>query len=72
MTTKIPLKKQSISTITPGLYKIGDRVRPVHAGEYHLYGHGKIVSIKTTGNPYTIKFSSARLNMSYREDEICR
>ena len=65
-------KKQAISTVTPGLHSVGDRVRPVHAGEYHLYGHGRIVAIKTSGNPYQIRFPSARIDMCYREDEICK
>lgn len=66
------MKKNKISYVTPGLYAVGDKVRPVHDGEFRLYGHGKIVAIKTRGNPYEIKFPGARMNLCYREDEICK
>ncbi len=59
--------------ITPGLYNVGDSVRPVHDGEYRLYGHGKIVAINAKRhNPYQIKFPRATVTLSYREDEITK
>ena len=58
-------KKQAISTVTT-VAGVGDRVRPVHAGEYHLYGHGRIVAIKTSGSPYQIKFPQRTNYMCYR------
>jgi hypothetical protein len=64
------MPKQKISHVTPGLFAIGDRVRPIHDGEFRLYGYGKIVAIKTTGNPYEVKFHRMLMNLAYREDEI--
>lgn len=64
------MKKQARPTITPGLYAVGDKVRPIHSGEYSAYGYGVIVAIKTIGNPYGIKFPIARINLFFKEDEI--
>lgn len=67
------MKKKAISTVTPGLYAVGDRVRPIHEGEYYEFGSGLIVSIdanRKRGNPYEIKFASAEIPLFYRENEI--
>lgn len=62
--------RNKISHVTPGLFAVGDRVRPAHIEEFRLNGYGKIVAIKATGNPYVIKFAKAFTNLAYREDEI--
>jgi hypothetical protein len=67
---ELTMAKQKISHVTPGLYEVGDRVRPVSRAALAVLGYGQIVAIHEKGNPYEIKFAKAFTNLSYREDEI--
>lgn len=64
------MAKQKISRVTPGLFAVGDRVRPVGRAALAVLGYGQIVAIHKMRNPYEIKFENAFTNLNYREDEI--
>ena len=61
------MAKQKISHVTPGLFAVGDRVRPVSFGKFFVYGYGQIVA---KAKNYEIKFPGKDKHLHFREDEI--